>query len=74
MTELTQVIADSMYNFFIAFETLLDTLDNIIIFDFSLYVWTIVFVVANWFFWLIMDLFDISTENTIEIEEVFTDD
>jgi hypothetical protein len=73
MVELTQIIADSMYNFFITTETLLDMLDNIIIFDNSLYTWLIVFIIGNWFINLLLDLLYIETENFVDSEEVFND-
>jgi|LakMenE18May11ns_1017448.scaffolds.fasta_scaffold8634460_2 hypothetical protein len=73
MVELTQIIADSMYNFFIVVETLLTEADNIIIFDNSLYTWLIVFMIGNWFINLLLDLLYIETENFVDSEEVFND-
>ena len=74
MTELTQIIADSMYNFFIVVETLLTEADNIIVFDNSLFTWLIVFMIGNWFINLLLDLLYIETETFVESEEVLLDD
>lgn len=73
MVELTQIIADSMYNFFVVVETLLTEADNIIIFDNSLYTWLIVFMIGNWFINLLLDLLYIETDKFVESEEVFND-
>jgi len=74
MTELTQIIADSMYNFFIVVETLLTEADNIIVFDNSLFTWLIVFMIGNWFINLLLDLLYIETETFVESEEVLSND
>jgi hypothetical protein len=73
MVELTQIIADSMYNFFVVVETLLTEADNIIVFDNSLYTWLIVFMIGNWFINLLIDLLAIETDKFVESEEVFND-
>lgn len=73
MIELTQIIADSVYTFFVAFETMLFELDSITIFGYTTYDWSIVLVIISWVVGLIADLIGLDWTSFIGSGDLFND-
>jgi hypothetical protein len=73
MIQLMQIVADSIYFFFVAFESMLFELDNITIFDYSGYEWSIVFIVISWMIGLLADLFNLEWDAFVGKGDIFND-
>lgn len=73
MVQLMQILADSIYFFFVAFETMLFELDAIMFFGFTTYDWSIVLIIISWVIGLIADLMGMDLTSFIGNGDLFND-
>jgi hypothetical protein len=73
MSELTQVIADSIVLLFQIFETLFSELDSIILFDISLFTWVIVLTISVWLVRTILNLLGLDIDSLVGSSDLFND-
>jgi len=73
MSELTQVIADSIVLLFQIFESMFLELDAIIIFDISVFDWVIVLTIATWLVRTILNLLGLDLDSLVGSSEIFDD-
>jgi hypothetical protein len=62
MVEILSILADSIYFFFVAFESGLDMLDGVMVFDLTALDWVYIVMIFNWLITFIFDLLHIDLD------------